>query len=417
MKTINIIDNGCERYTIKADCTCLGRQWDNEAEELQVVIPEREISNTCTMIVSASGEVIDHIDIKGEPKKITNVLSRHNGVEISFSFTNETGYVKNSEIKNFYFAEARKPEDFVPVEPEQTGKIDILLAEAFIRVEQDGKIIRFFNANGDLSQEIVLAEGVTDYKDLDGKPSINGVELVGNKTTEELGIVSKETDPTVPAWAKEPNKPSYVYDEIDERPTKLSEFDNDTQFVDNEYVEDNYLSLNGGTLRGLLYTDASTPYFIGKNKKVGMRAVDENNKVVGQFFVSDSEKETYNGYYSGFVAQGNDGKNYAIRISANGPVYRYNSADHPIALKEDITKEIANLVNSAPETLDTLGEVATAIQDNAGVVEALNSAIGTKQNSTDDGLNTTNKTIVGAINEINSKIGSANTQLENILGV
>lgn len=203
MKTIHIIDNGCDRYTIKADCSCLGRQWDNEAEEFQVVIPEREISNTCTMIVSASGEVIDHIDIKGEPKKITNVLSRHNSVEISFSFTNETGYLKNSEIKNFYFAEARKPEDFVPVEPEQTGKIDILLAEAFIRVEQDGKIIRFFNANGDLSQEIVLAEGVTDYKDLDGKPSINGVILEGDKTTEDLGIVSKETDPTVPQHVKD----------------------------------------------------------------------------------------------------------------------------------------------------------------------------------------------------------------------
>ena len=107
-------------------------------------------------------------------------------------------------------------------------------------------------------------------------------------------------------------------------------------FLEDKANKDEYLSLNGGTLKGMLYTEASTPYFIGKNKKVGMRAVDENNKVVGQFFVSDSDKEAYNGYYSGFVAQGNDGKNYAIRISANGPVYRFNSEDHPMALKEEI---------------------------------------------------------------------------------
>lgn len=356
MKTIHIIDNGCERYTIKAECTCLGRQWDNEAEEIQVVIPEREISNTCTMIVSASGEVIDHIDIKGEPKKITNVLSRHNGVEISFSFTNETGYVKNSEIKNFYFAEARKPEDFVPVEPEQTGKIDILLAEAFIRVEQDGKIIRFFNANGDLSQEIVLAEGVTDYKDLDGKPSINGVELVGNKTTEELGIVSKETDPTVPAWAKEPNKPTYNYNEITGKPTLFSGDYNDLA--------------NKPTLFSGSYNDL-------KDKPT----IPSTTGLASETYVNNKASTTLQ-----------EAKSYA-------------------------DTKVSNLVGSAPSTLDTLSEIATALNNNPNVVTALNSAIGTKQNSADDGLNTTNKTIVGAINEINSKIGSANTQLENILGV
>ena len=40
--------------------------------------------------------------------------------------------------------------------------------------------------------------------------------------------------------------------------------------------------------------------------------------------------------------------------------------------------EIANLVNSAPETLDTLGELAAAFQENEEVVELLNNAIATK---------------------------------------
>lgn len=40
--------------------------------------------------------------------------------------------------------------------------------------------------------------------------------------------------------------------------------------------------------------------------------------------------------------------------------------------------KIAGLVNSAPTTLDTLGEIATAIQENETVVEALDAAIGNK---------------------------------------
>jgi hypothetical protein len=45
--------------------------------------------------------------------------------------------------------------------------------------------------------------GTTDYNYLDNKPSINGVTLIGNKTTEDLGIVSEETDPTVPQYVKD----------------------------------------------------------------------------------------------------------------------------------------------------------------------------------------------------------------------
>lgn len=45
--------------------------------------------------------------------------------------------------------------------------------------------------------------------------------------------------------------------------------------------------------------------------------------------------------------------------------------------------KVANLVNSAPTTLDTLGELATAFQENETVVDTLNSAIGNKANKSD----------------------------------
>ena len=45
--------------------------------------------------------------------------------------------------------------------------------------------------------------------------------------------------------------------------------------------------------------------------------------------------------------------------------------------------KVADLVGTAPTTLDTLQEVAVAIQENESVVEALNSAIGNKANASD----------------------------------
>lgn len=56
-----------------------------------------------------------------------------------------------------------------------------------------------------------------------------------------------------------------------------------------------------------------------------------------------------------------------------------------IANKADKTyvdERVADLVNSAPETLDTIGEIATALQENDEVVQALNEAIAIKADKT-----------------------------------
>lgn len=58
------------------------------------------------------------------------------------------------------------------------------------------------------------------------------------------------------------------------------------------------------------------------------------------------------------------------------------SADAALASAKSYTdQEIADLINSAPTTLDTLGEIATAMQENEDVVAALETAIGTKADS------------------------------------
>ena len=49
-----------------------------------------------------------------------------------------------------------------------------------------------------------------------------------------------------------------------------------------------------------------------------------------------------------------------------------------VPTKDYIDEKISNLVNSAPETLDTLGEIASALQENDSLITTLNTAITNK---------------------------------------
>lgn len=61
---------------------------------------------------------------------------------------------------------------------------------------------------------------VRDYLLMINKPQINGHELVGNFVIKvgdlenDAGYLQTETDPTVPGWAKEPQKPIYTAEEV-----------------------------------------------------------------------------------------------------------------------------------------------------------------------------------------------------------
>lgn len=53
--------------------------------------------------------------------------------------------------------------------------------------------------------EFIDTGGTKNYNNLINKPSLNGIELVGNYD---------EIDPTVPNWAKNETKPDYTPEEI-----------------------------------------------------------------------------------------------------------------------------------------------------------------------------------------------------------
>lgn len=83
-------------------------------------------------------------------------------------------------------------------------------------------------------------------------------------------------------------------------------------------------------------------------------------------------------------------------------------------------QRIAALINGAPETLDTLKEIADAMEQNKSVVEALNNAIGTKANQAEFNSHESNTTVhITAVerkkwNEYTTQISNLNKSIDTI---
>lgn len=74
-------------------------------------------------------------------------------------------------------------------------------------------------------------QGVSKYPDLNEKPKINDVELIGNKTAEELGLQPKGN------YLTEVPKEYALKKDIPTIPTKISAFENDKQYATESFVE------------------------------------------------------------------------------------------------------------------------------------------------------------------------------------
>ena len=197
MLTITIQDTNTERYTYTASANVLGRRYDNIAEYVSVVKPESEAGRDCIMIVTYGDTVVDHIPVGDTPIAITSNLSQYASVKIGFAFLGADGYIKNSEVKQFYFLTAQKPDGFVPLPPEQKTTIDYLISHGFTGAKLENNILSFTNAAGNTVVEIKLSGFIQEQADWN------------------------ETDPIAETYIKN-------------KPTKLSQFTNDSGFVTSE---------------------------------------------------------------------------------------------------------------------------------------------------------------------------------------
>lgn len=160
-------------------------------------------------------------------------------------------------------------------------------------------------------------------------------------------IILTETDPTVPDWAKQKTKPYYDYAEIINTPaipTKYSDLQADIAYLKVAPVT----TVNNKQGDIIIY---GTDIKLAENNTSNI-----TNTITGH----KEQIETIKSY-----------------------IPKTASTTNMLADIQYVKTQIASLVGSAPDTLDTLEEVAKAIEENETVVDALNAAIGTKVNKAD----------------------------------
>lgn len=256
MKTIKILDNGTDRYTISANDYILGRMYDNEAEEISIEKPKSEANSICTMIITCMDFVVDHINVGSEPIKIKSNISQYEHVRIGFAFTRADGYVKNSEIKKFSFLEAQKPDGFIPVESDQKTSIEYLLQFGFAKCDKQGTTLIFYNANNEVVSSINLSLFSQEQADM------------------------AEDDETLPTY-------------IHNKSTKylLNEGEDGTS----PYATEDFVKKNGGKIDSILVNDEELPI---EDKKVKIKVpVKISDLLNDKNFISNTVDNLIN-YYS-----------------------------------------------------------------------------------------------------------------------
>lgn len=119
----------------------------------------------------------------------------------AFVGTAKNGYTKIS--KTFRVNRRNKPADYVFTPPDQTSLEEIKEKIDYLESIQDPDAIK--NAVDDYLEKNPVEAPVQ---------SVNGQTGAVELTAKDVGAIAVETDPTVPEWAKQPQKPAYTANEI-----------------------------------------------------------------------------------------------------------------------------------------------------------------------------------------------------------
>lgn len=166
-------------------------------------------------------------------------------------------------------------------------------------------------------------------------------EIVRWNSIDVDSFLTEESDPTVPAWAKASTKPIYTYNEIIGTPTIPT--DNIELENGRGYITSSEASTIANNLLNTLQTNTIIPL---SNRVTNLEAMDItitnalNNKAESNHTHSNLASITW--------------------------------------VTEEIEDKIAELVGSAPATLDTIQELAEALNNNADIIDTINSTIANK---------------------------------------
>ena len=214
-------------------------------------------------------------------------------------------------------------------------------------------LISMTDKNGEVTEEL-LSERLDTLLSEDGDAS--NVTVTFQEATEKANIQSGDTLAT--AFAKLSKFCSDLETEIN---------DNKDRLVNGDFK----VQLDGSTLkarRTLHNPDGSTPEAPGYLNAEGFAEISGNTVKAGMFVQSGKNINTI---YAPI-------NNPTFTGTPKAPTPASNSNDTSLATTAFVKGQIGDLIGDAPETLDTLKEVADAIEEHKDVTDALNAAIGTK---------------------------------------
>ena len=216
-----IVDNNLRTITVPGSITVLGVEHDDDVHRLYFQMPKMYGE----FDLSEFDIRINYVNAADKPDTYPVDDKETSGDNITFSWlVGRTAFEKMGEVK-FNVCLRKTNGDGVVVKEFNTTIATLPpvlegLETTELIVQQNPDVIESILQRLGVLEENGGGGGTSDYSDLENKPQVNGIELVGNKTAEELGLQPKgdyltsESDPTVPQWAKNPTKPSYTATEV-----------------------------------------------------------------------------------------------------------------------------------------------------------------------------------------------------------
>lgn len=328
--TIKIVDSGLDYYTVEPKKVVLGRMYDNDADEIQIIRPDTEQDSLCTMIITdMNGAAVDHIIMENDIWGIKNNVSQHKLIKIGFSFSKKDGYVKNSEIIVGEFLLAQKPDGFIPVEPEQKKNIDFLISYGFTDSKLNGNELEFYNMNGEKVVSFDLSPFTQEQSDF-AETDTTKETFIKNKSTRFLknegsgNLIDGEFDIYTVK--------SYVDNEIKKIKNELTESKITNDFIDFTIETDNWEDLSDSeTFKYSATIDSK--YKIQTTGKVVYTLINDNPNNFATYGFALNEIS----FGSGDI----------IYLTPKFTFYAINKPSNMITLKVEITANTVELIISA----------------------------------------------------------------------
>lgn len=271
----------------------------------------------------------------------------------------------------------------------QNTNMDLIDSELKrIEEQQNTVLLRKTDVVAIKNSEIEEIISMIDHIDEEDSSMIDRIDKEGliylwgrlNEIFQEKGdYLEEETDPTVPAWAKEENKPNYAAAEVGaDTEGSAAKALTDAKEYTNTVMQKKVDIQTGKQLSTNDYTNTDKEKLAGIEQEANKTILDAvlsltstnsvQNKVIAQEITDIntliSQLNTLKVSTEQFTAALNAAKDYA------DDTYRQAAGYTDI--------KIADLIGGAQSTIETLNALSDAIATNESVMDALNKAIGTK---------------------------------------